>query len=134
MDYYLDDDNATARLIAEWRKYDRPVVAYDYDNTVYDCHGAGLTFDNVVQLLRDCRRLGAFLVVFTACAESLYPAIAADLQARDIPFDGINENPAFVPMTSARKIYYNILLDDRAGLGSAYRCLRAAVETIQRGE
>ena len=133
MDFYLEDVNVTGRLITEWKKYGKLVVAYDYDNTVYDYHHAGLFFDEVAQLLRECKEFGAHLVVFTASAESKYPEIAAYLRANRIPFDAINENPTFVPATNAVKIYYNILLDDRAGLSSAFRCLKSALETMKQG-
>ncbi|MBB6672212.1 hypothetical protein [Cohnella nanjingensis] len=133
MDFYLEDDNVVARLVAEWKKYGRLVVAYDYDNTVYDYHHAGLAFDDVIALLRACKEQGAHLVIFTACGEAQYPEIRAYLTANRIPFDAINENPPFVPVGSPHKIYYNILLDDRAGLSSAYRCLKSALDMMKRG-
>jgi hypothetical protein len=134
MDFYLEDVNVVERLVSEWRKYKLLVIAYDYDNTVYDYHHNGLTFDDVTQLLRDCKEFGAHLVVFTACGEEKYPDIIAYLKANRIPFDAINESPQFVPITGSKKIYYNILLDDRAGLSSAYRCLRSALDLMKRGE
>ncbi|MFD2330182.1 hypothetical protein ACFSR7_13115 [Cohnella sp. GCM10020058] len=133
MDFYLEDEHVVSRLVTEWRKYGRLVVAYDYDNTVFDYHRAGLSFDDVPQLLRECRSLGAYLIVFTACGKSQFPAITAYLQDNDIPFDAINEDPPFVPSSGGRKIYFNILLDDRAGLGSAYRCLQSALDIMKRG-
>lgn len=133
MDFYLEDANVIERLVAEWKKYGRLVVAYDYDNTVYDYHRAGLTFEDVAELLRECKAHGAHLVVFTACGEVQYPDIRAYLAANGIPCDAINEDPPFVPITGGRKIYYNILLDDRAGLASAYRCLRSALDLIKQG-
>lgn len=133
MDFYLEDANVIARLVSEWKKYNRLVIAYDFDNTVYDYHNAGLTFDNVAQLLMECKEFGAYLVVFTACAEQQYSDIAEYLTATRIPFDAVNEDPPFVPITGNKKIYYNILLDDRAGLSSAYRCLKSALETMKRG-
>ena len=39
-----------------------------------------------------------------------------------IPFDAINENPPFFKSKS-RKIYYNELLDDRAGLRESFERL-----------
>ncbi|MDG0792961.1 hypothetical protein OMP38_20365 [Cohnella ginsengisoli] len=133
MDFYLEDEHVVSRLVAEWRKYGRLVVAYDYDNTVFDYHRAGLSFDDVPRLLRECQAQGAYLVVFTACGERQYPEIASYLKDNGIPFDAINEDAPFVPSSGGRKIYFNILLDDRAGLGSAYRCLQAALNIMKRG-
>jgi len=36
----------------------------------------------------------------------------------------------YIPF-KGKKLYYNILLDDRAGLSSAYYCLRQALNRIK---
>ncbi|QGQ95639.1 hypothetical protein EHS13_12465 [Paenibacillus psychroresistens] len=133
MDFYLEDNNVIERLVTEWKQYNNLVIAYDYDNTVYDYHHKGHKFDEVIQLLRDCKQAGAHLVVFTACVDDMFPTIMEYLQGNDIPFDAINESPSFVPVTGNKKIYYNILLDDRAGLSSAYKCLKTALAIIKKG-
>lgn len=132
MDYFLDDEKVYKRLLTEYEKYDNIIVAYDYDNTVYDYHNEGHSYDDVITLLQDCRdKLGAKFVVFTACDESKYASISEYLVAHDVPFDTINENLSCVPF-NGRKIYYNILLDDRAGLSSAYNVLKRLVH--EKGE
>ena len=47
-----------------------------------------------------------------------------------ISIDYINESPPYIPFTG-NKVYYNILLDDRAGLRSAYEILYKAKERIK---
>lgn len=131
IDYYLNDENTKARLLKEWRQYERIVVAYDFDNTVYDFHHEGQTYYDVIELLREANQLGAYLVVFTASAEENYPFIKSYLKDKDIPFDSINENPIFIPFGNNKKIYFNILLDDRAGLKSAYETLKYVIKTIK---
>lgn len=126
MDYFLDDNNTINRLVEEWNFHGRLIIAYDFDNTVYDYNKIGLKFDNVVSLLRKCRDVGAYFIVFTACDENKYDFIEKYLNENDIPFDKINENLDFISF-KGRKIYFNILLDDRAGLSSAYNCLSQAV-------
>ena len=133
MDFYLDDANVIERLVTEWKQYNNLVIAYDYDNTVYDYHHKGHRFEDVIQLLRDCKAFGAHLVVFTACEDELFPTIKSFLKANQIPFDAINESPDFVPVVGNKKIYYNVLLDDRAGLSSAYNSLKAALEIMKQG-
>lgn len=54
------------------------------------------------------------------------------LVENNIPFDAINETPDFIPF-KGRKVYYNILLDDRAGLSSAVEQLTRVIYQI-RGE
>ena len=64
MDYYLDDNNAVNRLVEEWRKYGKIIIGYDFDDTVFDFHQKGRTYKNVMNLLRECKKLGAYLIVF----------------------------------------------------------------------
>lgn len=131
MDQYLSDDKVIDRLVREWLQYDKIVVAYDFDNTVYDYHGEDHTYEDVIKLLREVKELGAHLIVFTASPEEKYPFIREYLTSNRIPFDAINEDPPFVPVKAGRKIYFNILLDDRAGLSSAYQSLKQVVEIIK---
>lgn len=132
MDYYLYDLNVINRLVDEWSKYGcNFVIAYDFDNTVYDYHNQGHKYDDVIGLLRECKEFGAHLVVFTANDEDKHPPIIDYLKTNNIPFDAINENPPFVPVQSSKKIYSNHFLDDRAGLSSAYYCLRLALQIME---
>lgn len=131
MDYYLNDENVVNRLVEEWNKYKTIVIAYDFDNTVFDYHNQGHIYDDVINILRECKKFGAYLIVFTANDEDKYPDIIKYLQDKNIPFDAINESPKFVPVTSKHKIYYNILLDDRAGLSSSYNNLQNALDVMK---
>lgn len=127
MDLYLYEENVTERLIREWKKYGSLVVAYDFDNTVYDYHKEGHSYECVIQLLREAKKLNAYLMVYTARRDSELSFVKEYLEENNIPFDSINETPDFIPFSDGKKLYYNILLDDRAGLPSAYRCLLNAV-------
>lgn len=131
MDYYLVDSNVVNRLVREWKEHGKLVIAYDYDNTVFDYHKEGHEYSNIPDLLRSCKNFGAYLIVFSASEESRYGEMADFLVANEIPFDSINENPPFVTNKTG-KIYYNLLLDDRAGLKSAYYNLKEAL-TIMEG-
>lgn len=130
-DFYLNTENTRNRLLKEWRTHGKLVIAYDFDNTVYDFHDEGHTYSQVIELIRRCKRLGAHLIVFTASREERYEKIKSYLNKHDIPFDSINEDPSFITLTT-RKIYYNILLDDRAGLESAYNDLLYAVNKLEQ--
>jgi hypothetical protein len=132
-DFYLNESNVIRRMLNEWKQYGyRFVIAYDYDDTVFDYHKKGYTYDRVIQLLRDCKEFGAHLVVFTACTEDKYSQITEYLKDNNIPFDAINESPSFIPIAIGKKIYYNVLLDDRAGLSSAFNCLLTALKVLKK--
>ena len=130
-DFYLDNTNAINRIVEEWRKYKKIVIAYDFDDTVYDFHKKGRTYNDVIKLLQRCKKVGAFFVVFTACGKDEEEKIKLYLDENEIPYDKINENLDFIKFTG-RKVYYNIMLCDRAGLQSAYECLLESVEQIEK--
>jgi hypothetical protein len=130
MDYYLNDDHVVERLVKEWKAHGKLIIAYDFDNTVFDYHNENHQYNQVISLLRECYEFGAYLIVFTASEESRFPQIRSYLEERKIPFDYINEDVHHL-LIKGRKLYYNILLDDRAGLSSAYKNLKQALEIMK---
>ncbi len=131
MDYYLNINNTVERLTEEWIKYGKIIVAYDFDDTVYDFHKKGRTYNDVIALLQECKKYGAYFIVFTACGKEEEYKISEYLNANKIPFDKINDNIDFIKFTG-RKVYYNIMLDDRAGLQSAYIALSETLNNIKQ--
>jgi len=130
MDPYLDDKNCSDRLYEEYKKYGNLIVAYDYDNTVFDYHKKGYQYTELINLLKECRKLGFHLTVFTSCNDDRFPEIESYLKSNNIPYDWINDTPEFIPF-KGRKVYYNILLDDRAGLSAAYNQLWTVIYRIR---
>ena len=130
MDFYLDNQNAVSRLVNEWKTHGKIIIAYDFDNTVYDYHKEGHSYEQVISLLQECKKFGAYCVVFTAKADEEFPEMIHYLDENKIPYDAINDN---VPVVSfnGRKIYYNILLDDRAGLKASYDILKEALYKVR---
>ena len=123
LDYY-------ERLQSDYLKHGSLFVAFDYDNTVYDFHQKGIDYSAIIDLLRQCKALGFTMILFTGNEDEKLDAIKADLINRKIPFDWVNENP----LMNTRKPYYNILLDDRAGLIEAFNLLKRLVEWIKSKE
>ncbi|MBI3235933.1 MAG: hypothetical protein HYZ42_18175 [Bacteroidetes bacterium] len=117
MDYYLNSKNSSQRLIDEYKKYGTLVVAYDFDDTVYDFHQKGRLYNDVILLLRQLKEYNCYLICWTGQESSEF--VSNYLTQNNIPFDAINENPPFHHSTS-RKIYANTYLDDRAGLKQVY--------------
>lgn len=118
------------RLRSDYKQHKSLFVAFDYDNTIYDYHNQGITYDSIIELLRVCKSLGFTLILFTGNEGNQLEIIKADLEKRKIPFDLINENP----LMNTRKPYYNILLDDRAGLKEAYKNLKKLTDEIRNKE
>lgn len=132
-DQYMDNWVAVERLVKEWKKYEKIVIAVDFDNTLYDFHNEGYKYEYVPELIRQCKEFGAYIVIWTASTEERYRFMRLYLDENNIPFDTINENPLGVDLPEGRKLYYNILLDDRAGLDSAVSILEEALKTMKGG-
>lgn len=129
-DRYSDINECVDRLLHEYRTYGSLIIAYDYDNTVFDYHNRGDTFDEVIKLLRACKMEKFHLTVFTSCNDDRFPEIRQYLTDNDIPFNAINETPDFIPF-KGRKVYFNHLLDDRAGLSCAIEILWKVISNIR---
>ena len=119
---FLDPNLTYKRLLNEYQKYDSIVVAFDFDNTVFDYHKQGFDSMEIIDLLQKLKSINCFLIVWTANDDALF--VKNYCETHRIPFDRINKNPPFFKSNS-RKIYYNELLDDRAGLRESFdRLLR----------
>lgn len=129
-DPFIDDELCIQRLVDNWKSHNGIIIAFDFDNTVYDYYNNGYTYSKVISLLKECKDMGCTLILSTCCDESKFGFMKIQLKNMGIKVDYINESPPYIPFTG-NKVYYNILLDDRAGLGSAYNILQKAKERIK---
>ena len=102
---YLSDTACVYRLVDEYKKYGSLVIAYDFDNCVYDYHSKGHNYIEVIELLKQAKEINCFMIVFTA--EKDLEKVKTILNELQMPFDAINENPPFFK-SDARKIYFNL--------------------------
>lgn len=125
MNHPFNDKGAAERLLQEYRKYKTLIVGFDFDNTIFDFHQNGGDYSEVIELLRECRRLRFNLCLFTI--EDRMDWKYKECCKLGIKPDYVNESPV-VFENGGNKPYFNIFLDDRAGLESAYRILKQVVE------
>lgn len=121
------------RVYDEWRMHgDKYVIAFDYDNTVFDYHKRGENYEEIINVLRLCKKHGCTLVLLT-CRDmkSDYCEVMNYLSEKGIVPDFINETPEWMQFRNSHKVYYNILLDDRAGLQETIDTLYSAYVMIQ---
>ena len=118
IDEYLDKENSYNRLKREFEKHKRLIIAYDLDSTVYDYHHTNASYEMVKDLIRKYEKY-AYFIVFTSSTPDRYDEIKSILDKEKLPYNSINEDAPFIPFTG-RKVYYNILLDDRVGLNQTY--------------
>ena len=108
IDPYMNEDRALGRLIIEYEKHGQLIVAFDFDDTVFNTH----------------ERPG------WQSAPERYESMWQYFRENNIPCQAINLDAPWI-MPKGRKIYANIYLDDRAGLESAYKLLSLFVETME---
>lgn len=122
----FDTRNCITRLKKELGEYGKLVVGFDFDNTIFDTHARGGDYSNVINLLRRCKDLGFDLCLYTAeLREDWLDWKLKFCELQGIRPDYVNESP-LIPGT--KKPFFSILLDDRAGLESAFWTLKHVVE------
>lgn len=130
-DPFLQHGNCVNRLMAEYEKHKQLIIALDFDDTIYDFHKKGNSHDDVINIVKECQKLGFHIVIFTASPKERYDFIRKHCESVGIIPTAINEN-AIPGMAFGHngKIYFNLLLDDRAGLHEAYNILRGVLNKI----
>ena len=129
-DPYFDSQRCVDRMMGWYRKHGNLIIAYDYDDTIFDFWKKGFAYPDVIQLLQECSDLGFVMILFTGHTDKDYDTLKKDLAEQGIRVDAINESTVPDEMFK-KKVYCNILLDDKAGLGQAYEILRETVNRIQ---
>jgi len=133
MDKYLQPNSAYERLWAEYNKYGSLIVAVDFDDTLYDFHKVGNSYEQVKQLVKDLREIGCYIIIWTGNQDNWL--IVNYLAEHNIPYDSINnEAPISKKLLGdkiPRKVYANVYIDDRAGLFQVYNDLTKLVENVR---
>lgn len=134
MNSYLNDQKAIDRLVSEYKKYNRLIIGFDFDCTIFDYHKENLDVHPVIDLLRDASDLD-----FIMCLHTI------SLHARDVDVKvsytrGLGINVHYINTSpiltnsfpeSNKKACYSILLDDRAGLSASYNILKETIKIIK---
>lgn len=129
-DPYTYTHYALLRLEKEYQQHGKIIVAFDFDGTIFDFHNEGYIFPRVVKVLQLIKPY-AHLVVYTCSKEERYPFIHKHLDECGILYDSINEVPKHLNVPKGGKMYYNILLDDRAGLGQTLDILEEFIRMAE---
>ena len=118
---------AFSRLIEHYKKHDRIIVAYDIDDTVRPFYSGSC--EKVKSVLRAAaKHLNCYFIVYT-CNPNI-DKIKKFLDDEELPYDSINENAPFAPAHMNGKLFYNIFLDDKAGLREAAERLEDLIHYV----
>lgn len=133
MDKYLKPNSAYERLWTEYSKYGSLIVAVDYDDTLFDFHGTGESYEMVQQLVRDLHSIGCKIIIWSG-SENIND-MNIYLRENNIPWDLINENliigGKWASGKDSRKVYANVYIDDRSGLRQVYNDLTKLVKNVR---
>ena len=117
---------AFSRLIEHYKKHDRVIIAYDVDDTVRPYYSGSC--EKVKSVLRAAAQyLNCYFIVYTCNPNT--DKIKKFLDNEELPYDSINENAPFAPKVNG-KLFYNIFLDDKAGLREAVERLEDLIHYI----
>ena len=131
MDFYLSEDNCYNRLENEFAKYGKLIFCVDFDDTIYDFHKLGRSYDDVISLLKRWEPYSE-VIIFTGNSENQYPTIKEHMDKVGIRYSGINSDSSV--SFGGRKIYANVYIDDRGGLPSVYKMLDKLITKIESGQ
>lgn len=128
-DPYINTDKCVNRLFKDYLKHGSLIVAFDFDNTIFDTFNTGEEYNEVIKLLKSCKRDFDFtMILFTVDDDPEALRFKKEFTEKlGIKVDYVNESIIFKEST---KIYYNILLDDRAGLGQSVNILKLTLQKI----
>lgn len=129
MDEYLIPYANFKRLYEEFNKYGSLSIGVDFDGTLYDYHKKGYKHIQVIELVKRAQTLGMKIHIFTANEKPEF----VEQYAKDlgINIEGINTDGIKLGWES-RKPFYSLLLDDRAGLISAFQDLEMLCDQLER--
>lgn len=118
----FNDYSCINRLVSELNTHGSLVIGFDFDNTIFDVHNNGGNYKDIIDALRDCKSKGWTLCLFTSELDENWLKWKINYCKHfGIEPDYVNESPI---LKGTKKPFFNLLLDDRAGLQSAYTILK----------
>nr|DAT77804.1 MAG TPA: nucleotidase 5'-nucleotidase [Caudoviricetes sp.] len=117
------DYNCIRRLEKELNTHGSLVIGFDFDNTIFDVHNNGGNYKDIIDALKDCKDRGWTLCLYTSELDENWLKWKIDYCKHfGIAPDYVNESPL---LKGTKKPFFSLLLDDRAGLQSAYLILKS---------
>jgi hypothetical protein len=131
-EYHPNMERYIARLTKEWKEHKKIILAVDFDDTLSPWKFDDFNYQEVFNLIKEAKALGAYIVIFSACKAERFDYIRNYCkEIGGFEIDGINENVIELPYGNDRKIYYNHFLDDRTGLMQAMAILSITMMRIK---
>lgn len=132
MDTFFRDEALLEKLKVHYSTHGKIIVAYDYDDTIAPTYLAK-SCKQVIKLLKDLKPYAVF-ICYTSNED--LNRVKVYIKENDIPCDKINENVDYMKSKydNSGKVFYNVFLDDKAGLGQAYRILKKFLRFLEENK
>lgn len=128
MNHPFNDEKCSRRLLWEYRHYEQLIVGVDFDNTIKPVRSKE-SCEEVIELLRRCSKDPKIvLCLWSICPEGEEQSKVEYCESQGIHIDYINTSPYNIGEWKGNKQFFNVLLDDRAGLESAYNNLKYVLD------
>jgi hypothetical protein len=129
---FFDRQDKLDDLLLCFQKHGNIIVAVDFDDTIRDSFNKGLDLTPIHDIVKRAKNIGCKIVIYTARNKSEWIEVTEYCNDIGIEYDAINEDVIKLPKPTSGKIYYNIFLDDRAGLRESFEILTSFVETVEK--
>lgn len=124
--------NFRDKLLAQFKQHQDLIVAVDFDDTLCPSHEDYNDITKQVRAaIRRCNEIGLTVMVFTCRHEP--DEVLAFLEKHGLEAQHFNESPIRCETVGFGKPYYNIFLDDKAGLYEALATLKEVLHVIEEG-
>lgn len=123
-------------LVDKYEKYGTLYVGVDFDNTVLPYQEQSVEghfgYNDLIQVLKDAKKYGLKICLWTVHSDEDNLKWKIDwFTKHGFEPDFVNDSPLCKHLGERRKPHFNILLDDCAGLETAYRNLYNIVRYIE---
>lgn len=126
---YMYLANLYDKLFKVFKTHDNIYLAIDFDDTIYDWKSKGYTCNLVVDLVKRCQdKLNAKVLLYTCRQGAMLDEAVKYCETVGINLYGVNDNPDYPKNGS--KMYYNVLLDDKASLPETCAVLEALLYSL----
>jgi len=125
----------TNRLVTEWLKNGKIIIACDLDDTIIPYNEEiKENCKKMVDLILECQEQGIYFLINTARSKEQLKQAKQQVESLGIEVHGINEmhQEWDKPYGINGKLYANIFLDDRGGFWDTYWTLSNALTIITK--
>lgn len=119
--------NLANKLIQQYKQHGKLIIAFDFDDTVY-ANSPDVDVSETIKVLQRAKEQGHELICFTCRDDQMIPSQYCFYNR--IMYDYFNGSPYNNEETGLGKPYFNVLLDDKAGLEQAREALNHALSII----